>query len=88
MSASYEIYKVWTNHDGKVVTINQKKFRLKVSTYEATYPYSRHVIEVKADPINKKSKWYQDDKNLLGDDWFLDVLECSCELQADILTQC
>jgi len=85
--ARAEIYQGWLEHDGKVVRINNIKHVLRVSCYEAIYPYPHQVITVHADPKDKSTKYYQNQKVELGDDWSVDVLESNPVLQADILRQ-
>lgn len=64
----------WLEHDGKTVTIDRIKYKIKVSSYRARYPYPHDVITVDAVPVNKRAKHYLDIKRKLGDDWVTDVL--------------
>jgi hypothetical protein len=66
----------WRDYDGQKVLIDGRHYKLKVSTYQAIYPYKHQAISVNADPVYKKSEWYLEVKGKLGDDWSLDVLSC------------
>ena len=78
---------VWLEHNGKVVVLDNLKYRLEVSTYKAIYPYEHQVISVHAVPVSKNSKHYQEVRRVLKDDWSTDVLESSVETQTEILSQ-
>lgn len=77
----------WLDHDGKTVFINGHAYKLSVHTYRACYPYDREVIQVFADPKNRRAEWYLKTKRELGDDWSTDILESSDEIYCDVLTQ-
>lgn len=88
MSKHYDYYgETWEKHDGKEVTIDGYKYILRVSVYNAVYPYEHKAISVYADPKNKDCKYYQDVKRELGDDWSTDVLDSDPELSGHILNQ-
>lgn len=84
---SLKFYQEWLEHDGRVVKIDGLNYRLRVRTFQAIYPSPENKITVYATPVNKNSKYYQEVKRQLGDDWSTDVLDSSLELQADILNQ-
>jgi hypothetical protein len=86
MGHHIEHYSDWLEHNGKTVLIDGIKHVIEVSTIRAIYPYRHTSISVYARPVNRKSKFYQDTKAKLGDDWSTDVLS-SPELQCEILNQ-
>ena len=88
MARDIKYYEHWQKHDGKKVLIDGHTYQLKVTTYQASYPYPHTVISVYAEPVNKASKMYLDTKRELKDDWSTDVLDSDISLQADILHQC
>jgi len=85
--ASAEIYQNWLEHNGKTVKIDNINHILRVDHYKAIYPYPHWVITVHAEVKDKSTKYYQDQKRELGDNWSTDVLESDISLQADILRQ-
>lgn len=84
---SYEIYKDWEQYHNRVVLIDGLKYRLKVSTLNAIYPYPEKKISVAAYPVNKNSKHYKEVKAVLKDDWSTDILDSDIDVQCDILAQ-
>ena len=76
----------WLEHDGKKVRLHGHAHTLKVRSYEAIYPYAHTVLHVSAEPVNKETRYYQDIKRQLGDDWSTDVLR-SLETTAAVLDQ-
>lgn len=78
---------IWLEHDGKTVYIDGYAHRLEVSTWRRRYPYEAVMIDVSAVPISKKTAYYREMKEKLGDDWVTDVLASDVEVQADILRQ-
>lgn len=88
MARHAEFYQEWLEHDGKAVWIDKHKYLLRVSTFDAIYPYPYKGISVYAEPINKNAGWYREIKRKLQDDWSTNVLESDPVLQADILEQC
>lgn len=88
MAKPYKFYGEWIDHHGKVITLDGIKCRLQCETYHQFYPYFEHVISVYAEPLNKKSKFYQKIKQLLGDDWSTDILNLDIEVQNDVWNQC
>lgn len=76
----------WLEHDGKIVTIDGIKHRLKVSTTKAVYPRRETTVSVYASPVNRQSQYYKSTKRKLGDDWSTDVLE-SPETEAEVMRQ-
>lgn len=88
MARSTKFYGEWAKYDGRKVTINGLRYRLKCRIYRQRYPYEDEVIDVSAEPVNKASRVYRETKRLLGgDDWSTDVLASSIELQAEIERQ-
>ena len=84
--ASYEVYKDWERHDGKLVTVNGLRCKLRVRTYDDC-PVA--VITVSAEPTAhaKQSEVYRAVRADLGDDWSTDVLESDVTVQSAILAQ-
>jgi len=77
----------WLEHDGKIVTIDSYTHTLKVSVYEAIYPYTHMVCRVMAEPLDKQSAWYQGLKQQLGDDWSTDVLGSDSDVTVSVMQQ-
>lgn len=88
MSKDLRFYKKWLDANGKIVDINGKKYKIKVSAYGAVYPYERMVISVYADMIDKNDPEYIEIKKVLGDDWSTDVLESNDATYMSIYEQC
>jgi len=85
--ASAEIYHYWLKHDGKTVKIDGILHVLKVSTYKAIFPSAHQVITVHAEVKDKSTKYYQDIRAELHDDWSTDILDSDVEIQAHVLQQ-
>ena len=77
----------WMAQTGKVVTLDGIKHVLRVESYRAIYPYVRDVLKVWATPVNRRSRYYQDVRARLGDDWSTDVLESDVCVIADVISQ-
>ena len=78
----------WLEANGKVVKVEGKKYKIKVSSWLAIYPYRRFVVSVDAEMINKQDTEYLEIKKDLGDDWSTDVLESGDEFYIDVYQQC
>lgn len=76
----------WMELHKKEVSIDGIIHVLNVSVFTAIYPYKHDVISVMAEPKDKTTKYYRDEKRRLGDDWSIDVLE-SFDLLCDIMKQ-
>jgi len=87
MAKSAVYYKHWLEHDGKPVSIDGVRYTLRAKSHEAIHPIRQQVVTVLAEPCNRRSKAYLEERAKLGDDWDIDVLDSSCELQADLLRQ-
>lgn len=87
MARSHKIYGDWEQHDGKIVKIDGHNHRLRCTTYMARYPREELMIDVSAEAVNKRAKWYQEQRRQLGDDFSTDVLDSDIELQSDIMRQ-
>lgn len=87
MARSTQFYGFWIEHNGKVVTMDGIKYELCCYTFEQRYPYKAEMISVSAVCVNKRSKFYRDRKEQLGDDWSIDVLDSDVTVQADVLSQ-
>jgi len=78
----------WEKHNGKIVLVDGEQCRLKVRIWEAIFPYKHTVIDVIADPIDKESKWYQELKKVLKDDWHYEVLnDLNISIEEQIINQ-
>jgi hypothetical protein len=64
----------WVAHDGTEVWLHGYRHTLRVRSTEAIYPYAHTVLSVSAEPVNKTTRYYQDTRQKLGDDWSIDVL--------------
>lgn len=87
MARSTKFYGDWADHHGKTVLIDGIKHRIETMVYMASYPRAEEMIDVQAVPVNKRTKYYTDIKDHLGDDWSTDLLDCDPELQAAVLQQ-
>lgn len=76
----------WRDQDGKKFIVDGIAYRLKVTAYDAIYPYNHRRLNVHAVPVNKRAKWYREQRAQLGDDFFTDVL-ASVDFELDILSQ-
>jgi len=88
--ASYDIYgPTWEQHDGRLVTLDGIRRKLRVRSYNAIYPVARRVISVHAEPFGagKRNEAYLRVRRELGDDWSTDVLSSDIEVQSEILAQ-
>jgi len=66
----------WLPYNGKQVTIDGLRCVIKVSQYEGRYPYRRKVVNAWAVPnaAAQRTEKYREQKQRLGDDWFIDLL--------------
>lgn len=80
MAKLYSIYGQWLEHDGKIITLEGHKHKLRA------YCVGEYIY-VYAEPLDKSSKWYQDIKHQLGDDWSTDILDGSLEQLCDVIEQ-
>jgi len=71
----------WLDRDKKKVTIDNRKYKLIVKTWDAIYPHSRKVISVQAEMINKNSNHYKAIVKELKDDWSIDILDSEIDVQ-------
>lgn len=88
--ASYDVYaETWEQHNGRLVTIDGLRCKLRVDSYEAIYPYRHRVLKVTAEPTKaaKRTEAYLRVRRELRDDWHTDVLESDIEVQSAILAQ-
>lgn len=88
MSKPLDNYSCWLDADGKIVTINDKEYKIRVTTHKAIYPYERWVINVSAIMVDQTDPEYLRIKNDLGDDWSTDVLESGDDIYTSIYNQC
>ena len=80
-----DYHREWLEHDGEIVTIDDRKCKLEVRTGRAIYPYEHDYITVYADMIDKDDLYYVDVKRQLGDDWGTDVLSMEPEKVVSLL---
>jgi len=85
---SFDIYGDWAKYHNSIVLVDGIKHRIQVSIHQAKYPRPAKMISVQAVPTNKNSRYYQETRRRLGDDWTTDVLDSDLELTANILQQC
>lgn len=79
----------WVGANGKIVIVDGKQYKIRVTSFEAIYPYKRYVISVYADPVDKEDPEYRRIKALLGDDWMTDVLDSLDDaFYASVFGQC
>jgi len=88
MSKDLSRKEFWLEANGKIVKVQGKKYKIKVSFWQAIYPYKRYVISVDAEMINKDDPEYVKIRQDLGDDWSTDVLESGEDFYAAVYTQC
>lgn len=79
-----DLYKI---HSGKKVKLRGRSHKIKYSSQEAVYPYKHTAIYVGLDPVNKKTKYYRDMRNKLGDDWETDGLRLEGAEYANVFNQ-
>jgi len=77
----------WLEANGKTVKVEGKKYKIKVSSWKAIYPYERYVISVMAEMVDKDDPEYVEIRRNLGDDWSTDVLESGEDFYAAVYTQ-
>jgi hypothetical protein len=89
MIATPSLLDVWEKHDGRLVTVEGLRCKLRVSTYDAIYPYVHKVLDVSAVPTvaAKRTVAYRTVRAELRDDWSTDVLQSDVSVQSDILVQ-
>ena len=90
MAAGYDVYaETWEQHDGRVVTVDGLRCKLRVTTFTQRYPYERRMIDVSAEPTRaaKRTEAYLRVRRELRDDWSTDVLESDVSVQSEILEQ-
>jgi len=77
----------WLGVNGKVITVRGKKYKIKVSSHKAIYPYERMVISVMAEMMDKNDLEYLETKLILGDDWSTDVLDSGDDFYSAVYLQ-
>lgn len=82
-TASYD----WIDFDGRIVKLDGINHRIRVSRYNAIYPYPRIVTTVSAEPCDRRTRYYRDIRAELGDDWSTDILESDVSIQSEVLAQ-
>ena len=75
MSQDLSRREFWLEANGKTVKVQGKKYKIKVSSWKAIYPYKRYVISVMAEMVDKDDPEYIEVRRILRDDWSTDVLE-------------
>jgi hypothetical protein len=83
-----EFYRDWEQHNGKIVTIDGIKHKIIVDVFHAIFPYQHDAISVQAEAVNKNTEYYLSEKDKLGDDWSVDVLDSDVTLTANVFRQC
>ncbi len=86
--AYLDYHSEWLDHNGKIITIDGIKHKIKVSTWKAVYPSEHSEISVFAEVLDKKCGHYVFYKDMLGDDWGTDVIASSPEYTAKVLELC
>lgn len=76
----------WLEQDGKMVTLDGLKYRIRAKVSRGVYPYEANYLDVYAEPASKRSKKYRDTRRALGDDWVLSVTD-SPETEAEVMRQ-
>ena len=76
----------WLEKNGAIVSINGHEHILKISSFQAIYPYPHQTLHVNAEPIDKTTDYYLEVKRQLKDDWYTDVLG-SIETECEVLEQ-
>jgi hypothetical protein len=70
-----EFFTEWTVANGQTVIIDNLKYKIRVSTFRATFPYPFTAITVDAEPVSKTSAHYIEVRKALQDDWSIDLLD-------------
>lgn len=76
----------WLEQDGVSIVLNNHQHILKVSNFQAIYPYEHESLQVVAEPVDKTTEYYRSAKRQLKDDWCIDVLG-SFETECEVLNQ-
>ncbi len=75
------------SNNGKVVSIDGVKYKIKSNRHEVIYPYKHTKIDVWLEPLNKKGKEYLHIKGKLGDEWVMNYDTLSDDHQIEVLKQ-
>lgn len=85
MSALLEFHREWLPLDGLRVSVDGKRYTIRVHVFQARWPGSDAWITVYADPLDKRDPEYLKTKQALGDDWSIDLLETDVERSTQFL---
>lgn len=77
----------WLAHNGAEVWLHGYRHTIKVRTHEAISPYRHTAFYVDAVPVNRETRYYQDTRQQLGDDWSVDVLGSGEDVTVPIMVQ-
>lgn len=78
---------LFEENSGRIISLGGKRYRVRYQRYQARYPYPHIVEEMHLVPLNKNTKWYQDIRAQLGDDWFVDASHLEDNDFAAVYTQ-
>jgi len=87
MSQDLSRKEFWLEANGKIVKVQGKEYKIKVSSWQAIYPYKRYVISVDAEMVNHDDPEYIKVREILRDDWSTDVLESREDFYAAVYSQ-
>jgi hypothetical protein len=87
MVGSLKNYGFWRTYHGREVLLDAHRHRIEVTIVPRYHYHNTAGIIVSAVPVNKDSKFYQETKRKLHDDWMVDVLGSPPEIATDILVQ-
>jgi hypothetical protein len=89
MSNRTEYCEVWIRNDGRIVTVEGLRCKIKALTYDAIYPVAQSMTMVSLVPTRaaRKTARYEESRRMLRDDWSFDALELDCEAYADVMRQ-
>jgi hypothetical protein len=80
---------MWAKHEGRKVKVDGITCKVKVINYRAKYPLQEIVEKVYVEPTKqaKQTEKYRRMRAEIGDNFYIDLKDCSLELQEDILRQ-
>jgi hypothetical protein len=79
---------VFQDFDGKIVHYKGIAHKIKYLEFIAIYPYNHISRSVDLIPVDKTTKYYQDIKKQLGDDWTVDLSSVPDDEYIKILEEC
>ena len=70
-----DIRVLYKRNHGKTIKLGGLSHRIHYREFNAIFPYAHKAIHVSLEPVNKRTSYYQEMRDRLGDDWIVDGLK-------------